>query len=78
MGAVGRFSKEATANHSAKQKRTEKTEPHHYQMLHPGLLWNAEHGDPLPADGGETRPRSNRNRPHQHPEKRPTAAEETP
>lgn len=61
-GAVGRFSQDAAANPYAKPKRAEKTEPRHYHLPHPGLLWTAEHGDPLPEDGGKARPKNGQQR----------------
>lgn|GEM_PF-6662431 len=27
----------------------------YYRVTRPGILWNVDHGDPLPEDGGEKR-----------------------
>ncbi len=58
-GALGRFEQEATAaEQQAKLQRAEDEDSNYYRLPHPGILWNGEHGDTLPADGGKTRPGS--------------------
>jgi site-specific DNA-methyltransferase (cytosine-N4-specific) len=56
-GALGRFERDATtAEQQAKLQRAEDEDSNYYRLPHPGILWNGEHGDTLPADGGKTRP----------------------
>lgn len=57
-GALGRFAKEATASEQqAKLVRSEDEASNYYRLPHPGILWNGEHGETLPEDGGEQRPK---------------------
>lgn len=56
-GALGRFQQDATAaEQQAKLLRDEDEESNYYRLPHPGILWNGEHGDTLPEDGGKRRP----------------------
>lgn len=58
-GALGRFEQETTAaEQQAKLRRAEDEASNYYRLPHPGILWNGEHGDTLPTDGGKTRPGS--------------------
>lgn len=57
-GALGRFQQDTTAaEQQAKLLRDEDEESNYYRLPHPGILWNGEHGDILPEDGGKRRPR---------------------
>lgn len=56
-GALGRFQQEATAaEQKAKLARAENEDSNYYRLPHPGILWNGEHDDILPEDGGARRP----------------------
>lgn len=56
-GALGRFQQEASAaEQQAKLARAEDEDSNYYRLPHPGILWNGEHGDTLPEDGGARRP----------------------
>lgn len=58
-GALGRFQQEsASADQQAKLVRAEDEESNYYRLPHPGILWNSEHDDTLPEDGGKARPES--------------------
>ncbi len=58
-GALGRFQQEnGTDEQQAKLLRDEGEDSNYYRLPHPGILWNGEHGDSLPADGGKRRPES--------------------
>lgn len=47
QGALGRFEEEPRTNGTAER---------YYKLLRPGLLWDGVIDDPLPDDGGQTRP----------------------
>jgi site-specific DNA-methyltransferase (cytosine-N4-specific) len=50
-GALGRFTRQTQLDRpSADDDRA------YYRMPRPGLLWNGDHGEPLPEDGGKQRP----------------------
>ncbi len=53
-GGVGRFSKENFSNSNGRGKTPEKDV--YYRIPRPGLLWDEEEEEPLPADGGRKRP----------------------
>ncbi|MBI1181511.1 MAG: site-specific DNA-methyltransferase [Alphaproteobacteria bacterium] len=55
-GAIGRFEREivCTDRHAGDPD----DDGNYYRVPHPGILWNGAAGDPLPADGGKTRPAS--------------------
>lgn len=56
-GALGRFQQEnGTDEQQAKLLRDEDEDSNYYRLPHPGILWNGEHGDALPEDGGKRRP----------------------
>lgn len=58
-GALGRFQQEnESAEQQAKLVRAEDEESNYYRLPHPGILWNGEHDDTLPEDGGKKRPES--------------------
>ena len=58
-GALGRFQQDsASAERQAKLIRAENEESNYYRLPHPGILWNGEHDEGLPKDGGKTRPES--------------------
>lgn len=52
-GALGRFVRPAEVS-----RPSPSDDDAYYRIPRPGLLWNGEHGDPLPEDGGKTRPSS--------------------
>jgi DNA modification methylase len=54
-GAVGRFQGDGTAE-QAKLLRDEDEDSNYYRLPHPGILWNGDHGEKLPEDGGRKRP----------------------
>lgn len=51
-GGIGRFVREPVQREQGASAR----EANYYRVPRPGLLWNGTQGDPLPADGGATRP----------------------
>ncbi len=56
-GALGRFQQEnGTDEQQAKLLRDETEDSNYYRLPHPGILWNGEHGETLPEDGGKRRP----------------------
>ncbi len=56
-GALGRFQQEnGTDEQQAKLLRDEDEDSNYYRLPHPGILWNGEHGETLPEDGGKRRP----------------------
>ncbi len=55
-GAVGRFERGRSVNGSGTSATTQ--DDNYYRLPHPGILWNGPGGDPLPADGGKSRPSS--------------------
>ena len=55
VAAEGRFIRSPEA--SAKPYANSDDEKNYYRVPHPGILWNGEDSDPLPADGGKTRPK---------------------
>lgn len=52
-GALGRFEHDGEAN--GKSSVGAEHEGIYYRVPHPGILWNGEHGAPLPKDGGAKR-----------------------
>jgi site-specific DNA-methyltransferase (cytosine-N4-specific) len=61
IGALGRFKQESTAaEQQPKLQRAENEDSNYYRLPHPGILWNGEHSETLPADGGRTRPGSHK------------------
>ncbi|MDO5654069.1 MAG: site-specific DNA-methyltransferase [Brachymonas sp.] len=61
VGALGRFQPEATAaEQQAKLQRAEDEDSNYYRLPHPGILWNGEHGETLPEDGGKSRPENHK------------------
>lgn len=55
-GAVGRFQKDSLVNGRFNGKSSEEDPSNYYRVPRPGILWNGSTGNPLPADGGESRP----------------------
>jgi site-specific DNA-methyltransferase (cytosine-N4-specific) len=56
-GALGRFQQEnGTDEQQAKLLRDETEDSNYYRLPHPGILWNGDHGETLPEDGGKRRP----------------------
>lgn len=55
-GALGRFERDAAAQ--GKPVADPKDDSNYYRVPRPGILWNGTEGDPLPVDGGQTRPKS--------------------
>lgn len=59
IGALGRFEQASTAaGQQPRSQRAEDEDSNYYRLPHPGILWNGEHGETLPADGGRMRPGS--------------------
>ena len=58
-GAVGRFEQES--KDEQEQERDKEHDPddarNYYRVARPGILWNGSTEDPLPEDGGKTRPK---------------------
>ncbi len=52
LGAQGRF----IGSGQAKTPKVIESEANYYKIYRPGLLWNDAFDDPLPKDGGKTRP----------------------
>jgi len=55
QGAMGRFDRNASGAVEGIQ-RSENADSSYYKVPRPGLLWNGCEGEPLPEDGGKTRP----------------------
>lgn len=55
VAAEGRFIRPPEASAKAQSKPDD--DKNYYRVPRPGILWNGEDGDPLPADGGKTRPK---------------------
>ena len=53
-GAKGRFVREPVH----REKGDAADDANYYRMPRPGILWNGTDGDPLPSDGGQSRPAS--------------------
>lgn len=59
LGAIVRFDGNAKSDSKVKLgKRNVTDESNYYKIPRPGLLWGAGMDEPLPADGGRTRPAS--------------------
>jgi len=54
-GALGRFQKVSSVEEQQPRFRLQDVDSNYYRLPHPGLLWNGEHDDALPEDGGERR-----------------------
>lgn len=51
--ALGRFVRDP--QETAKPVTNPEDPSHYYRVARPGILWNGDHGEPLPKDGGKKR-----------------------